>query len=323
MKLMKLGLDEVKPNPFQPRDKFDEEKIQELADNIKAHGMIEPIVVTPKGDKYMIVAGERRWRASKKAGLETIYAICKEYATDADIKRDSLVENEIRENLSNKEFKEFAESLAKSLGEPYYTKNGGVNPYQLTAYILNGAMVPTQSKKGIVESHSGNSIRSRLWTLLAIEKGVPELRKAYDENKIGQEMARKIASIEDEATQRSLTEMAVAKDHKALEAEIKRHNIRKGYEEYLADVKVKDKVEKSKTSEAQVVNKVLTRLNDWTAQLTGLNEILEEDNRFMFQFSHEGQLMILDGMKPLRKQAEKFMTLNESIMEKISGVKLK
>lgn len=94
-----LKIIEVEPNREQPRKNFDEEALTELSESIKKYGLIQPIVVTKKEDYYEIIAGERRWRASKKAGLSTIPAIVRE-----DNKRKnqeiSLIENIQREDLN-------------------------------------------------------------------------------------------------------------------------------------------------------------------------------------------------------------------------------
>ena len=68
-KVFKIKINEIEPNREQPRKRFDEEALEELAESIKRYGLIQPIVVAKKGDYYEIIAGERRWRASKKAGL--------------------------------------------------------------------------------------------------------------------------------------------------------------------------------------------------------------------------------------------------------------
>lgn len=95
-----LNLDEIYANPNQPRKIFDEKALNELASSIKANGVIMPIVVNKDGDgKYMIIAGERRYRASKIAGQDTIPAIVKEY-DERRIKEISLIENLQREDLN-------------------------------------------------------------------------------------------------------------------------------------------------------------------------------------------------------------------------------
>ena len=97
--LKNLKITEVEPNRDQPRKRFDQEALEELADSIKEYGLIQPIVVTKKDGYYSIVAGERRWRASKIAGLKEIPAIIRE--DDERVNSEiSLIENMQREDLN-------------------------------------------------------------------------------------------------------------------------------------------------------------------------------------------------------------------------------
>jgi len=97
--LCDIKLDDIIPDENQPRRTFDEAQLASLADSIKKHGVVEPIVVVKEGKKYQIVAGERRWRASKIAGLETIPAIVR--TLDAQKRLEmSLIENVQREDLN-------------------------------------------------------------------------------------------------------------------------------------------------------------------------------------------------------------------------------
>lgn len=94
-----IKLNEIEPNRSQARKIFDEESLEELANSIKEYGVIQPIIVTKKDNYYEIIAGERRWRASKKAGLDTIPAIVR----DNDLQKNkeiSLIENIQREDLN-------------------------------------------------------------------------------------------------------------------------------------------------------------------------------------------------------------------------------
>lgn len=95
-----ISINEIEPNKNQPRERFDEDGLVDLADSIKQHGIFQPIIVT-KGENgfYQIVAGERRWRAAKMAGLKTIPALVREYS-DLEILEISLLENLQRENLN-------------------------------------------------------------------------------------------------------------------------------------------------------------------------------------------------------------------------------
>ena len=94
-----ISINEVYANPNQPRKNFDEEALNELAASIKTHGIIQPIVVNKNDDGYMIIAGERRWRASKIVGLDTVPCVVKNY-TEKQIKEISIIENLQRQDLN-------------------------------------------------------------------------------------------------------------------------------------------------------------------------------------------------------------------------------
>jgi len=94
-----LDILKVEPNKEQPRKNFDEDAILELSESIKIHGIIQPLLVQKRADYYEIIAGERRWRAAKKAGLKEVPAIVKEYI-EREIAEISLIENIQREDLN-------------------------------------------------------------------------------------------------------------------------------------------------------------------------------------------------------------------------------
>ena len=115
--LTEVKISEIDPNMGQPRKKFDEDELLELAESIKIHGVIQPIILTKRGKRYEIIAGERRWRASKLAGLAKIPAVIREY-TDKEIMEVSLIENIQRQDLNPVE-----EALAfKNLIDEYKMK---------------------------------------------------------------------------------------------------------------------------------------------------------------------------------------------------------
>jgi len=112
--IMEIKLTDIEPNDKQPRKAFDDETLTDLAESIKEHGVVQPIIVRKLGSGYQIIAGERRWRASRLAGNKTIPAIIKD-CTNLEVMELALIENLQREDLNSIE-----EALAyKSLIEEY------------------------------------------------------------------------------------------------------------------------------------------------------------------------------------------------------------
>lgn len=98
-KIQTIDIDKIYPNPDQPRKNFDEESIKELSNSIKTHGIIQPIIVVEDSEGYMIIAGERRWRAAKDIDLKEIPCIVKHY-TGKQLLEVSLIENLQRRDLN-------------------------------------------------------------------------------------------------------------------------------------------------------------------------------------------------------------------------------
>ena len=110
-----IDINKIEPNRGQPRKNFDEDSLQELADSIKQYGVIQPVVLQKQGDIYQIIAGERRWRASKLAGLKQIPAIIKEYSPQK-VMEIALIENIQREDLNPIEEALAFQNLMKEYG---------------------------------------------------------------------------------------------------------------------------------------------------------------------------------------------------------------
>ena len=110
-----INMSLIDNNPAQPRKNFDPTALQELATSIKNYGVIQPIVVKKKGDRYLIIAGERRFRACKLAGVKTIPAVVRDY-TDSQIKEIALLENIQREDLNPMETATCMQELLKDYG---------------------------------------------------------------------------------------------------------------------------------------------------------------------------------------------------------------
>lgn len=173
-KIVYLRLDDIIPNRFQPREIFDEIGLEELADSIKEHGVIQPIVVRKIGDKYEIIAGERRSKASALAGLTTIPAIIKNM-DDKESAKVSLLENLQRKNLSAIEE---AKTYKKILE-------------------LDGI---TQDELAKTMGKSQPSVANKL-RLLSLPE---EVQDALMKNQISERHARSLLNIKDKQTQLSL-----------------------------------------------------------------------------------------------------------------------
>jgi ParB family chromosome partitioning protein len=127
--MAQVPIDQISPNPYQPRKTFNDASIEELARSVKEHGIIQPLVVTKIGDnKYRLIAGERRFRAAQKAGLDSVPAVVKETLADGDILQVALIENIQREDLNpieeayayhqlHEEFQLTQEEISKQVGK--------------------------------------------------------------------------------------------------------------------------------------------------------------------------------------------------------------
>lgn len=166
--LREIPLDKISADPDQPRRHFDEEKLADLANSIKIHGVLQPIVVIKKGENFEIVAGERRFRASKIAGLEKIPAIIRELS-DQNRLELSLIENLQRSDLNVLEtataylkLREQFNMTAKQIGE----RVGGRSESAVlnTLRLLN---LPDEVKKHV---HSGELKEGQVRPLLKIDE---------------------------------------------------------------------------------------------------------------------------------------------------------
>lgn len=113
--IIEVDINEIEPNRKQPRTMFDEDSIDELAESIKQYGVLQPLLVQKKDNYYEIIAGERRWRASKKAGIKKLPVIVRNY-TDKETLKISLIENIQREDLNAIEEAKAYEQLKKEYG---------------------------------------------------------------------------------------------------------------------------------------------------------------------------------------------------------------
>lgn len=186
-----IDINQIEPNRNQPRKYFDEEALLELADSLKKYGMIQPVVLKKVEDYYEIIAGERRWRAAKIAGLTEIPAIIKEYESQEAFEV-ALIENIQRENLNpveeaqgyarlQEEFGESQEDIAKKVGKSRSAVANALRLLQLDVRVLNFV-----SEKKLSAGHAR--------TLLGISEG--ELQFELAERIIEEELSvRSVESI--------------------------------------------------------------------------------------------------------------------------------
>ena len=174
-KILTLEVNEVEPNRTQPRKHFDEEALEELSDSIKRYGLIQPIIVSKKQGYYEIIAGERRWRACKKAGLKTIPAILRD-DDERKNKEISLIENIQREDLNTVEK---AEGI-KTLMEEYSLTQQQVSEIlgKSRSAIANTVRILNLDKRVLELAKEGKLTEGHCRALLAIEDGDKQLEMA-------------------------------------------------------------------------------------------------------------------------------------------------
>ena len=192
-----IDINKIEPNKLQPRRHFEETALEELAQSIKEYGVIQPVVVKEKDDYYELIAGERRWRASKIAGQKQIPAIIKDY-DDEKIFEIALIENLQREDLN---------PMEEAAGYKRLSDTFGINQDEIA------------KKVGKSRSTVANSMR-----LLNLDERVQELVK---EGKITSGHARALLASDDGDFQLSLAEKIIENDLsvRTVEAIVKEHNL--------------------------------------------------------------------------------------------------
>lgn len=202
-KVVELKMAEVEPMLNQPRKKFDKDRLEELSESIKEHGVIQPILVVKDSTGYKIVAGERRWRASKMAGKETIPAIVKDY-TDGKKKQVALIENIQREDLN---VMEIAHALKELMDIEEYT-------------VADVARVTAKNPSTV----------SNILRLLKLSNGVQEM---VLDGKLVEGQARALLTIEDDEEQMKVAKKIIDKKltvrevEKLIYDEANKYNVKK------------------------------------------------------------------------------------------------
>lgn len=200
-KVVELNISEVEPTLNQPRKVFDKEKLEELANSIKENGVLQPILVVKDENGYTIVAGERRWRAAKIAGLKVIPAIIKDY-TDSRKKQVALIENIQREDL---------------------------NPYEKALGIRN-----LMDKYGLTQEEVSKRIgksRSAVSNTVRILNLAPDVLEFVKQGKLTEGHCKALAAITDQKRQYEMAVRMIERGESVRQAEQK--NLRAKKEKYL------------------------------------------------------------------------------------------
>ena len=220
--IIEVNIDDLRPNPYQPRKNFDINALQELSESIKTHGVFQPIIIKPSIKGYEIIAGERRVRASKMAGLSKIPAIVRQL-TDDQMMEIALLENLQRENLNALE-----EALAyKSLIEK-----------------LNITQEELSKKVGKSRSHITN--------ILGILRLPDEVKQMIIENKLSMGHAKTLSKMENKDEIISLA-------NKIIEEKLPVHDIEEMTKD---NVKINPIMKKEKTNEYKYLEEIITEKLD-------------------------------------------------------------
>lgn len=190
-KFINLDIEQLKPNPLQPRKKFNQDSIEELARSIKKSGVLQPILVVPQEDHYRIILGERRWRAAQKVGLKKIPVIIRQMPQEQQLEA-SLIENLQREDLNPLEI---AQAYQRMIQELHYTQQ------------------EVSEKVGKDRASVANYIR-----LLKLPQ---EIQDMIAQNKLSMGHARTLIALENPEQQRKLSREIAKKNLSVRELEKK------------------------------------------------------------------------------------------------------
>ncbi|MFZ3031616.1 MAG: ParB/RepB/Spo0J family partition protein [Candidatus Moraniibacteriota bacterium] len=193
--LMEIPIQKIVPNPHQPRLHFDEAKLQELADSIKEHGILQPLVVTKNGETYEIIAGERRFQAAKRAGLETVPVMVR------DVTEQQKLELAIIENIQRHDLNPIEEAKA-------YLR------------LVDEFSLPQEQ----VAQKMGKS-RSAVANTLRLLHLPIEIQRAVASGKITEGHAKALLAIENPEKQRAVFDLIIKEELTVRETELKVRSI--------------------------------------------------------------------------------------------------
>ncbi len=201
-----VRISKIEPNREQPRHKFDEDALQELSDSIKQFGVLQPIVVQDRNDHYEIIAGERRWRASKLAGLKEVPVIIKHY-TEQEIVEISLIENLQREDLNAIEEAQAYKRLAEefNLKQDEIAERVSKSRSEITNSMRLLKLCPEVQQMIIDEMLSKGHARA----LLVVENPVRQYelaQRAFDEKLSVRDVEKLVKSLDKPVKEKPITD---------------------------------------------------------------------------------------------------------------------
>ena len=248
--IVEIDLSELRANPYQPRKNFDEEALNELALSIKEHGVFQPIIVKKSIKGYEIIAGERRFRASKLAGLETIPAIVKDFS-DEEMMQIALLENLQRENLTSIEEAKAYKSIIESMNitQDELAKKVGKSRSHITN-ILGLLKLPASVQDMVLYNK--------------LSMGHARVLSKLDDPKIVEDLAQRV--ITEDLSVRKLESIVYDNEEKEVKTKKNTNNEYKYMENFLKEklgtnVKINNNKISIKFSNVQDLNRILEIMN--------------------------------------------------------------
>ena len=248
--IVEINLSELRANPYQPRKNFDEESLNELASSIKEHGVFQPIIVKKSIKGYEIIAGERRFRASKLAGMQTIPAIVKDFS-DEEMMQIALLENLQRENLTSIEEAKAYKSIIESMNitQDELAKKVGKSRSHITN-ILGLLKLPASVQDMVLYNK--------------LSMGHARVLSKLDDPKIVEDLAQRV--ITEDLSVRKLESIVYDNEEKEVKTKKSSNNEYKYMENFLKEklgtnVKINNNKISIKFSNVQDLNRILEIMN--------------------------------------------------------------
>ena len=250
--IQELPLSELRVNPYQPRKTFNEESLNELAESIKEHGVFQPIIVKKSIKGYEIVAGERRFRASKLAGKETIPAIVRNF-TDEEMMEIAVLENLQRENLNAVDEANAYKTLMENLHLTQDQVSKRVNKSRSHITNLLGILALPEDVLTLVKENNLTMGHARCLSKLSDIEKINELTKKVLEENLSVRELEALASGEEIERKNKIVKKPKSNEYTSLEKELTEY--------YGTKVKIANKKLIISFENNQDLNRILEMIN--------------------------------------------------------------